>query len=227
MIRKLALGGVAILAAAVAILGVQLAQAHSRPVILNPAPGSILSAAPAQVSGSFTAALRRDPNWTFIQVADQNGARVDTGDVTLNTDRLQMSIALKSGLGPGRYLVTWRTYDDADGAVFGDCYVFFVGQAAADAAIAAKGRLDGGRDCQRIDVSAKDGTPVAGGTPQGTPAAAAADDHDDDAADGAAADVTSDGGDDGVPVWSLVVVGFVGLVAGGAGMRLLGPRGNA
>ncbi len=192
--------------------------AHSRPVRLDPAPGAVLAAAPAQVQGWFTVPIRRDANWSFIQVTDAQGARVDTGEVQLSADRLQMSIALKAGLGAGRYLVTWRTFDDGDGAIFGDCYAFFVGQAAADAAIAAKTRLDGGGACARIDVSARNGTPVPGVTPTAAAGTAPADDHDEDA------QASSDDGDDSgeIPIWGLVLGVAGGLAVGLVGGRVVG-----
>src|SRR6187397_2439712 len=80
------------------------AYAHSRPLRFDPAPGAILQAAPASVTGFFSSDIRRDPNWSFIQVTDAQGQRVDTGETALSTDRLQMTATLKSGLGPGAYL---------------------------------------------------------------------------------------------------------------------------
>lgn len=222
MAKKVLLAGATVFAVATALAVVSIVSAHSRPVRLDPAPGAVLESAPATVTGWFTAELRRDPNWTFMRVTDQQGNRVDVGEVTLSADRKQMTVALQPGLGPGRYLVTWRTYDDVDGAIFGDCYAFFVGQAAADDAIAGNSRLDGGRDCQRIDVSATAGTPVAGGTPQAT--ASPADGHTEgegnEGADGSGSD-----SDDGVPAWTVVLGAVAGLVAGGIGGRLIGRRG--
>ncbi|HEY7270696.1 MAG TPA: copper resistance CopC family protein, partial [Dehalococcoidia bacterium] len=162
MRRKLVFGAGLVLGALVALqLTFGIVEAHSRPVRFDPAPGAVLQSAPAQVSGWFTSDIKRDPNWSFIHVTDQQGNRVDAGDAQLSTDRRQMTVALKPGLAPGRYLVTWRTYDDSDGAIFGDCYTLFVGQAAADAAVSSQYRLDAGTDCQRIDVESNAGTPTA------------------------------------------------------------------
>jgi methionine-rich copper-binding protein CopC len=215
--KKLFLAAAAVFAIATGPVAIQMVSAHSRPVRLDPPPGSVLASAPATVTGWFTAEVRRDPNWTFVHVTDEQGNRVDTGEATLSADRKQMSVSLRSGLGPGRYLVTWRTYDDADGAIFGDCYAFFVGQAAADAAIGNNMRLDGGRDCQRIDVEAKDATPVAGGTPQG--AAPAGEDEEN------AETSNSEDSDNGVPAWTVVLGAVGGLAVGGIGGRLIGRRG--
>jgi hypothetical protein len=82
-----------------------------------------------------------------MRVLDEAGARVDVGETQLSSDRRQMSTVLGIGVTPGRYIVHWSTLDDADGEVFAGCYTFFVGQAAADAAIAAGEALDGGADC--------------------------------------------------------------------------------
>ena len=197
------------------------ASAHSRPVFLSPGPGAVLTTAPSTVEAWFTAELRRDPNWTFLHVSDAQGTRVDTGETALSADRLKLTATLRPGLPEGAYTVTWRSWDDVDNAIFGDCYTFFVGQAAADAAIAAKTRLDGGRTCQRIDVSADGGTPVAGGTPQAT---AESGGHGGGEPENDGADSTSDDDDGGVPGWALVLGVIGGAVVGGAGVRLVGKR---
>jgi hypothetical protein len=106
----------------------------------------VLTSAPSRVTGWFTSDLRRAPE-TLIEVQGVNGTRVDDGNVILSANRRQMSVGLPSGLPEGRYLVYWSTFDDADGEVFDGCYTFFVGQAAADAAIANGQALDGGADC--------------------------------------------------------------------------------
>jgi methionine-rich copper-binding protein CopC len=215
MIPKLAASAAAVFTIAATLFVVtQSASAHSRPIRFDPAPGAILTSAPATVTGWFNNELRRDANWTFIHVADAQGNRVDTGDTQLSNDRLTQTATLKSGLGEGAYTVTWRTYDDVDGAVFGDCFTFFVGQAAADQAVANKTRLDGGRDCQRIDMEAKDATPVAGGTPQ----AGSGDD------EGGAATAGDDSDSDGIPTWGLALGVIAGLVIGGAGIHFVEKR---
>jgi methionine-rich copper-binding protein CopC len=195
-------------------LASQTVLAHSRPIRFDPAPGAILIAAPGQVTGYFTSELRRDPNWNFIQVKDAQGNTVSTGDVQLSADRLQMSISLKSGLGAGMYLVAWRSWDDTDGEIFGDCYTFFVGQAAADAAVTNKTRLDGGSACERLEISTTEGTPTAAQV-----ATATAPEEE------APADTSgsSSGGSD-VPVWALIIGIAGGAVAGLVGGRIIFTR---
>ncbi len=195
-------------AVATLALTVTTALAHSRPVLFDPAPGAVLDAAPASVQGWFTSDLRRDPNWSFLHVADSQGNRVDSGETSLSSDRRSMSVALKPGVGPGAYTVTWRTYDDTDGAVFGDCFTFFVGKAAADAAVAAGTRLDAGGKCARIDVESKAGTPTAA---QLTPSASAGTANTEGAGPAAS-------GGSGKVHWWLLIPG----IAGGLAVGILG-----
>jgi methionine-rich copper-binding protein CopC len=205
---------------AILALGWSAVSAHSRPIRLDPPPGAVLESAPSQVTGWFTADLRRDPNWNFIHVTDAEGNRVDTGEAELSANRRQMIVQLRAGLGAGRYVVTWRTWDEADAAIFGDCYTFFVGQAAADQAIAENFRLDGGRNCERIDVSSRNGTPVPGQTPTAvaTEAAGGESHTEGEEPEEAASD---DGGGD-VPAWSLVAGVLGGLAVGAVGARVVG-----
>lgn len=209
--RKLILAAVgAITVLAVMAVG---ALAHSRPIRFDPAPGAVLSAAPAQITGWFTSDLRRDPNWTFIHVTNAAGERVDTGDAVLSADRREITVDLQSGLPDGRYLVTWRNYDDADGHILGDCYVFYVGQAAADAGLVDKTRIDGGGDCERADISAREATPAPGASLVETETPASS------------ADGDSSGSD--VPLWLLVIGVAGGVAVGLVGSRFLiksGPR---
>jgi methionine-rich copper-binding protein CopC len=202
---RLALALAAALAVAAAL--VATAAAHSRPIRFDPPPGAVLSSAPAKVDGWFTSDLRRDPNWTFLKVTDAQGNRVDSGETALSADRRMLSVGLRQGLAAGRYLVTWRGWDDGDGEIFGDCYTFFIGQAAADAAISEKTRLDGGSSCERIEVSARNGTPVPNQSqPSGD------------------AHAEGETGGGGLPLWSLALGIVGGVAAGAAGGRFLGNR---
>jgi methionine-rich copper-binding protein CopC len=218
--------GLAVVAAAVGlfVLPIGLVTAHVRPVLLDPPPGTVLDAAPAQVQAWFNGEIRRDPNWTFLQVRDMEGNRVDTGETQLSDDRLSMVVALQPDLAPGRYLVTWRNWDDNDGAILGDCYVFFVGAEARDAALAEGYRLDGGGDCERIDVDTDNGTPVPGETPSPEP------EPTEEPAQSTATPANGDGAvadndaSDGIPAWLLVIGAGGGLVAGVVIGRLTGSR---
>ena len=135
-----------VLVALAALASTSLVEAHSRPVLFDPDPGAILTSAPSQVTGWFSSDIRRTDD-SFLKVMDSDGNDVTTGDADLSTDRRQMTATLQSGLGAGRYIVYWSTFDDVDGEVFAGCHNFFVGQQAADDAIANGQALDGGGDC--------------------------------------------------------------------------------
>jgi methionine-rich copper-binding protein CopC len=143
-LRKLFL--LPLLAALAALTALSQAGAHSRPARFDPAPGAVLDAAPSEVTGWFTSDIRRADE-SFIHVLDAEGTELQTGEVQLSSDRRQMSTALQPGLDDGRYVVYWSTFDDADGEVFAGCYAFFVGQAAADAAVEEGAALDAAAEC--------------------------------------------------------------------------------
>jgi methionine-rich copper-binding protein CopC len=170
------------------------ALAHARPVRFDPAPGAVLAAAPASIQGWFSSEIRRVPD-SFLHVLDTSGQRIDVGETQLSTDRRQMTVALRPGLAPGRYLVNWSANDDADGHTLAGCYVFFVGEAAAQNAISAGDPLDGGSRCPAVVEEEDEG--VESSQPP-----------EDDSG--------------GVPVWALAVGVIGGVVVGGIGGRLLG-----
>jgi methionine-rich copper-binding protein CopC len=185
-------------AAALLVLPVQ---AHSRPVRFDPAPGIVLGTAPASVQGWFSSEIRR-ADTSFLQVLDGQGRRVEQGETQLAMDRRQMSVALSPGLPEGRYIVHWSALDDVDGHALAGCYVFFVGQAAAEASVRGGEPLDGGSRCPAT-IEAE--TPEPG-------------EHDE------AASSENNTGGDGVPVWTVVLGAIVGVVVGGVGGRLLSAR---
>ena len=217
-ISALVLGAVV---AGLSVLTVQLVSAHNRPVFFDPAPAAVLEDAPTEVTAWFTGPLRRDPNWTYLRVTDAEGNRVDTDEITLSEDRQQMTVGLEAGLEPGSYMVTWRSWDDEDGFILGDCYRFYVGQEAAEAAIADGTRLFGGQGCETIGVSAREGTPSP---EQLTPTPAPDPDAPATGAGGEQRSGSEDDDSDGVPVWTLAVGVIGGLVLGGVGGRLMGTR---
>jgi copper transport protein len=176
------------------------ALAHSRPVRFDPAPGVILATSPASVQGWFSSEIRRVPD-SFLHVLDPSGQRVDMGEVQLSSDRRQMSVALQSGLAAGRYLVNWSANDDADGHTLAGCYVFFVGEAAAGAAVSAGDPLDGGSRCPVI--VAEESEQAGEG-------------------EGSHVEEEQDNSGGGVPVWALALGVVGGIVAGGIGGRALG-----
>jgi methionine-rich copper-binding protein CopC len=223
LIRKLLTAAVITTMVAIALLTTHAASAHTRPIRFDPAPGAVLASAPSKVDAWFTNPMRRDPNWNFLKVTDAQGNRVDVGEPVLSPDRRQMTVNLQPGLAAGRYIVNWAGWDDNDGHILGDCFTFYVGQAAADAGISDRARLDGGNTCQRLDVSARDGTPspaqltpVAVGTPQagGTVGPGGSN----------VLPLFGEDEDDGVPVWALVAGIIAGLAVGGVGGRMVSGR---
>lgn len=80
------------------------ASAHAFLKSAQPAVGSTVPAAPAQVTITFTEAV--EPRFSTIAVQDGAGAAADDGHVTASApDRL--AVGLKP-LAPGRYKVTWH-----------------------------------------------------------------------------------------------------------------------
>jgi copper resistance protein C len=79
------------------------ARAHAFLDHASPLVGSIVGAAPQEVSLSFTQNL--EPAFSSVQVTDAKGARVDQGKAQISGST--MRIGLKS-LGPGTYRVRWQ-----------------------------------------------------------------------------------------------------------------------
>ncbi len=141
------LGVVASLAVVAAVSG------HAAPERFDPAPGAVLSEAPAQIKGWFTQEIRRLEGASFIQVFNATGDQVDNGEpVVDDEDRRHMYVGLQPGLGEGRYMVAWQGLSDEDDEFDGGCYWFFVGQAAADTAHEEKLRINAPEGCQ-IDLA--------------------------------------------------------------------------
>ena len=130
------------------LLAVSLASGHAAPERFDPAPGTVLSAAPQEAQGWFTQDVRRQEGASFIRVFDAGGMEVDEGQpVVDDADRRHVSVNLNSGLEAGRYMVAWQTLSDEDGELDGGCYWFFVGQEAADKAHEEKLRINAPDDC--------------------------------------------------------------------------------
>ncbi len=147
-------------AALLALATVATAGGHASPERFDPGPGAVLDAAPARVDGWFTQDIRRQEDQSFLRVysveADGSlGQRVDTDTTTIDdADRRHMFVDLTPDTGPGEYAVAWQTLSDEDDELDGNCYRFFVGQAAADAAHEARSRIDMAGVCPTVAVSA-------------------------------------------------------------------------
>ena len=147
-------------AALLALATVATAGGHASPERFNPGPGAVLDTAPARVDGWFTQDIRRQEDESFLRVyrVEADGAlgqRVDTDTTTIDDDdRRHMFVDLTPDTGPGEYAVAWQTLSDEDDEHDGNCYRFFVGQEAADAAHEARSRIDVAGACPTAAVSA-------------------------------------------------------------------------
>jgi methionine-rich copper-binding protein CopC len=143
-----------------AVMAVTAALGHASPERFDPAPGQVLSAAPSRVDGWFTQEIRRQEDQSFIRVqrveADGSlGEQVDTGATVIDDqDRRHMYVDLAPDLDAGEYAVAWQTLSDEDDEHDGNCYRFFVGLEAADAAHEARSRIDVAGECPTSAVSA-------------------------------------------------------------------------
>ncbi|HTR18289.1 MAG TPA: copper homeostasis periplasmic binding protein CopC [Acetobacteraceae bacterium] len=79
--------------------------AHAYLSTATPAVGSVVHAAPAEVTISFSEGV--EPRFSTIVVTDAAGARVDKGDVHLAGADTHLAVSLKP-LAAGTYTVTWH-----------------------------------------------------------------------------------------------------------------------
>ena len=106
--RRLLRFGLALAAMAGALLMfASAASAHAVVVKSSPADGSRLKASPASVSITFDESVGLDLG--YLKVVDSSGALVSTGSATHPAgDGSTISVPLKSGLGDGSYLASYR-----------------------------------------------------------------------------------------------------------------------
>src|SRR5438552_16232919 len=91
------------IAMAVAVFGNIAAHAHAFLDRASPLVGSTVSAAPHEVSLTFTQNL--EPAFSSVTVTDSSGAQVSQGKAQISSNT--MRVGLKA-LGPGTYRVRWR-----------------------------------------------------------------------------------------------------------------------
>ena len=103
-------------------LAASAAQAHAFLDHATPLVGSTVSAAPHEVSLSFTQNL--EPSFSSVEVTGPNGARVDAGKAQISGST--MSVGLKAA-GPGAYHVHWRALS-VDTHTTQGSFTFHVGQ---------------------------------------------------------------------------------------------------
>jgi methionine-rich copper-binding protein CopC len=97
--------------------------AHARFVRADPAPGSVLTTAPARVTIEFSDDLARG---TWITVVGPAGTVVSTGETT--RDGKEARVALQAA-GTGVYTVNWKSISADDGDEDSDSFQFGVGAA--------------------------------------------------------------------------------------------------
>ncbi len=92
--------------ATAALLGpAPAALAHARLRHASPDPGATLTAAPKQVSITFSEAL--EPKFSSIEIRNTAGLRFDAGPPRSGADAKILVIDLKP-ISPGDYTVVWR-----------------------------------------------------------------------------------------------------------------------
>jgi copper transport protein len=101
------------------------ASAHAALVSVTPSDGARLDAAPTQVTITFSEHVSAPAGG--VRVLDTRGNRVDTNKVSISG--AVVTVPLKSGLGTGGYIVTWRIVS-ADSHPVSGASVFAVGNAA-------------------------------------------------------------------------------------------------
>ncbi|GEM_PF-527646 len=112
------------------------AEAHANLVSAQPAADSSSPVAPTQVQLWFSE--RPEPRLSTIQILNEHGQRVDTGNPNAPIDNPQTLVeAVQPGLPNGTYTVSWQTTSAVDGHVTGGSFGFGVGPAADTAQIAA------------------------------------------------------------------------------------------
>lgn len=101
-----------LLACALALAMTGVAFAHAKFVKSDPAPDSVLTGAPKQVTVWFTEEL--DTKASLIKVFDAANAQVDLGNSKVNLDdRKQIAVSLKP-LTNGVFTVKWHAVADDD-----------------------------------------------------------------------------------------------------------------
>ncbi len=108
LLRRLAAVLLALAAAVLALLLLAApASAHAVVVSSSPADGARLDSAPASVRIRFDEPVGLDLG--YLRVVDSAGSRVDAGAASHpNSDGTTIQVALRSGLGDGSYLASYR-----------------------------------------------------------------------------------------------------------------------
>jgi copper resistance protein C len=104
------------------VLASSVAHAHAMLDHANPPVGGTVSAAPRQVSLTFTQNL--EGSFSSIEVTDGAGTRVDTGKAQVSGNTMRVGLR---GLRPGSYHVRWHALSVDTHKTEGS-FTFHVGQ---------------------------------------------------------------------------------------------------
>jgi len=115
----------------VLVCGVGTALAHANLERAEPAPGSDLDQAPAQLQLFFSEAV--DPSFSRVQLLNAQREAVDRGDshVAPNDPR-SLIVSLPGGLPNGVYTVAWRTLSAVDGHTVNGAFPLIIGPMPAE-----------------------------------------------------------------------------------------------
>jgi len=89
------------------LMGTSLVQAHPLPRNTIPKPNAVLTTSPTEIRMEFSEGLVAA--FSGLEVDDQSGKAVETGDATLDpNDNKELIVPIKVKLAPGTYTVKWH-----------------------------------------------------------------------------------------------------------------------
>lgn len=192
--NRVLIGGLGILLVAGALAGLAIdagpAMAHANYESSTPADGEVVDESPETVEVRFSQEMRRSGGLPTAIVVNESGDTISLETELSDEDRTLITIDLPPALPDGRYSVIWHNLSDEDGEEAQGAFHFYVGE----------GPGDGGSGGETPPPG--NGETPAPTEPPSTPEPEPSDD-----------------GDDGVPVWGLIVaIAASVVVAGGAGV---------
>lgn len=101
------------------------AQAHATLVDSDPAEGAVLTAAPEEISLTFSESIALAPGG--VQVYDATGETVAS---SAGTDGATLSVVLEEAVGDGTLIVSWRVVS-GDGHPISGAHIFSIGEPSA------------------------------------------------------------------------------------------------
>jgi copper transport protein len=132
------IAALAVAAGAFVVLASSTASAHALLQRSSPADGSVLQAAPKQVTITFTEPP--DPKLASVQVMSSSGAQDAAGPATVVPGQPKELVVPLKPLPDGVYTVTWRVVSKTDGHTTASSFSFGVGVSANEVrGTAAKG----------------------------------------------------------------------------------------